>query len=325
MSTETPGTWILKPGQEGYDAACRAAMMACGIDPDSFGTYDQRLEAQRALRQAYDAEHGKNAHRSAQALNDMGTEDYLRANSQSGHQVQNACFTSQREDPCGNYPPADGNPGTPSSFGYQWNLAPSTDHHGRSCDSGTTHGEISRHLDRQWEGQATGTPLTAAQLRQSALENAQVHVSPNVNAQDPAHWDSQGAERRARAARLNGAQQAEAARLLDQNPDEAAIVAANQGVDPGSPSDPSSGGPTQATQDFAAECQAVQWEKDMEAMRANAINSSPIGQSDACAAECAAATPPISPPQFTALSPEAQQRVVQANTPGPHTPPPGAP
>ena len=79
MSTETPGTWILKPGQEGYDAACRAAMMACGIDPDSFGTYDQRLEAQRALRQAYDAEHGKNAHRSAQALNDMGTEDYLRA------------------------------------------------------------------------------------------------------------------------------------------------------------------------------------------------------------------------------------------------------
>ncbi|MBX3276026.1 MAG: hypothetical protein KF729_37590 [Sandaracinaceae bacterium] len=321
MPTETPGVWTLKPGQDGYDAACRAAMMACGIDPDGFGTYTQRNDAQGAIRKAYNDQHGKNAHRSPQALNDMGTEQYLCANSESGHQVQNACFTAHRHDPCGNYPPADGNPGTPSAFGYHHDRAPSTDHHGRSCDSGTTHGEISRHLDRQWEGQATGTPLTAEQLRRSAAENAAVHVSPNVTAQDPAHFASMSADRRDRAARINGCQQANAERLLDANPDAAAIVAANQGIEPGSPASPSAGGPTAETQAFAAECQAVQWEKDMEALRADAINNSPIGQSAACADACAAE----GVESFTQLSPEAQQRVVQANTPGPHDPPPGTP
>lgn len=325
MPTETPGVWTLKPGQDGYDAACKAALMACGIDPDSFGSYNQRLEAQSSLRKAYNDKNGKDAHQSAQALNDMGTEDYLCANSQSGHQVQNACFTAHRKDYCGAYPPRSGDPSAPSSFGYRWDEAPSTDHHGRSCDSGTTHGEISRHLDRQWEGQTTGSTLNADQLRQSARENAEVHVSPNVTAADPAHLARSDAERRDRAQRLNNAQQAEAARLLDENPDAAAIVAANQGVDPGSPASPSAGGPTQATQDFAAECQAVQWEKDMEAMRADAINNSPIGRSPACAAECAAADPPVQ--NFTDLSPEAQQRVVEANRPGQLTSgnPPGPP
>lgn len=310
----TAGAWVLSPGDEGYDAACRAAMMACGVNPDGFGTYSERLEKQGQIRDAYDEKNGDGAHRTEQALQDLGSDQYLTANSQSGHQVQNACFTSEREDPCGNYPPRDGSPGAASAFGYDWRGAPSTDHHGASCDHGTTHGEISKHLDRQWGGQATGTDLDMSQLRQSANENAQVHVSPTVCPQDPAKFNRMPAERRERADRINNAQQANAHALLGANPDAAAIVDAQEGLAPGTAASPAFGGASAEAQAFAAECQAADWEKKMEQMRADAINNSPIGQSQACADACAAAG--IDPPQFTALSAEQQQAVVNANRPG---------
>ena len=50
-----PGVWLKGPGKEGFDAACREALAACGIDPDNFGTYSQRLAAQAQARDDYRA------------------------------------------------------------------------------------------------------------------------------------------------------------------------------------------------------------------------------------------------------------------------------
>lgn len=62
---QTPGTWVLAGGGAFWSAECRAALAACGIDPDGFGTYDQRLKAQKRMRENYqkqridEAESGK--------------------------------------------------------------------------------------------------------------------------------------------------------------------------------------------------------------------------------------------------------------------------
>lgn len=44
---------MLAGGGAYWSAECRAAIAACGIDPDNFGTYKQRLDAQKAAREAY--------------------------------------------------------------------------------------------------------------------------------------------------------------------------------------------------------------------------------------------------------------------------------
>lgn len=50
---QTPGAWVLAGGGAYWSAECRAAIAACGIDPDAFGTYQQRLDAQKAAREGY--------------------------------------------------------------------------------------------------------------------------------------------------------------------------------------------------------------------------------------------------------------------------------
>jgi hypothetical protein len=50
---QTPGAWVLAGGGGYWSAECRAALAACGIDPDNFGTYQQRAEAQKAAREGY--------------------------------------------------------------------------------------------------------------------------------------------------------------------------------------------------------------------------------------------------------------------------------
>jgi hypothetical protein len=50
---QTPGAWVLAGGGAYWSAECRAALAACGIDPDNFGTYQQRLDAQKAAREGY--------------------------------------------------------------------------------------------------------------------------------------------------------------------------------------------------------------------------------------------------------------------------------
>ena len=50
---QTPGAWVLAGGGGYWSAECRAALAACGIDPDNFGTYQQRLDAQKAAREGY--------------------------------------------------------------------------------------------------------------------------------------------------------------------------------------------------------------------------------------------------------------------------------
>lgn len=316
MDGVTPGIWTLKPGDEGYDEACRAAMMACGVDPDGFGTYKSRLSAQGALRKKYGA-----GYQSAAALDAMGPNDFLTANSESGHMCQNACFTGSyksgdrrvRDDPCMNYPPTGPGADAPSAFGYDCNQAPCTDHHGTSATDGTTHGHISMVLDKQWPGD-TGQPLSEDQLRQSVEENAAVHVDAEVLQKDGTRPQDPDVQR------IQNAQQANAERMLKQNPDAAALIAANPGTQPGDPSSPSSGGPSKTIKNFAAKCQVTKWEQGMAKMRKDAINKSPIGRSPACRAAVRAANNANPKPDpkirnFTDLPPEQQRAVVAANQP----------
>jgi hypothetical protein len=307
MDGVTPGIYTLKPGDEGYDDACAAALMACGVDPAGFGTYSSRLKAQGQLRKGYGDGHG-----SAAALKKMGPNDFLTANSESGHMCQNACFTKHRHDPCGNYPPTSGSANAPSAFGYSHDKAPATDHHGKSTVDGTTHGQISQVLDKQWPGKE-GKPLTADQLKQSVKENAEVHVDANVNMKDgtkPTDPDVQ---------RINNAQQANADRMKKEQQKAAAAAAAKSGKSPGSPASPSSGGPSKAIKNFAAECQVTKWEQGMEKMRKDAINSSPIAKSTAAKkalAEANDTTPKPSPKKkFTDLPQDKQKEIVAANQP----------
>lgn len=309
MDGVTPGMWALGPGLGGWSVDCAAALMACGVDPEGFGTYKERLDAQGLARKELGT-----AHQSAEVLDDKGPELWLRANSQSGHQCQNACFTKHRHDPCGNYPPTSGDPNAPSAFGYDHDKAPSTDHHGKSSTHGTTHGEISKHLDRQWEGKKTGEPLDFDALKRSTKENAEIHVDCNVQQKDSTK------PKKTIAARINTAQQANAERLLKKNPDAEAALAAKFGTEPGSVSDPSNGGPSAAVKDFAAECQAAKWEQDMATMRSNAINASPIAKSSAAkqaiADHNAGKEEKDHIKNFTDLPQDKQKEVVDANRPG---------
>lgn len=303
----TPGIYTLKPGSKGYDDACAAALMACGVDPSGFGTYSSRLKAQGALRKPYAGQHG-----TAAALKKMGPNDFLTANAESGHMCQNACFTQSRHDPCGNYPPTSGSPNAPSSFGYSHDKAPATDHHGSSTTDGTTHGKISMQLDKQWPD-SQGKPLTEKQLKQSVKENAEVHVDSDVRMKDGAKPTDPDVQR------INKAQQANAERMKKEQQKAAAAAAAKSGKKPGSPSSPSSGGPSKAVKNFAAECQVTKWEQGMEKMRKDAINSSPIAKSAAAKkalAEANNTTPKPNPKKkFTDLPQKKQKEIVAANQP----------
>ncbi len=309
---QTPGVLLLKPGDAGYDAACNAALKACGIDPDSFDSYTGRCNAIRAA--------GNNpAANAADATNLQGQDlqDFCTANAQSGHMAQNGIFQGRgaRDDECGNVPPATfGDPTTPSSFGYSCGGAPCTDHFGTSTLGGSCHGEISRVTEKPqgWaeRGVERNTSLNASQIEDQVRASARIHVDADrAHRARPAAGDDP-----AEVQRLANAQRANAARLSAGDPAATELLNPN-GVDPAHPNGGGKPGPSDAVKDFAAECEVTKWKAMMTDMRANAINNSPVGQ----AARRQTGRP------FTSLTP-AQQRQVIANNPQLFgTPPPGAP
>ena len=103
-------------------------MIACGINPDDFGTYDQRAKAQSAAREDFQkrrceqlAKDGQShpapckfkgnpssctCYRSAEALESEKAQKWLYMNSQSGHLSLNHFYQGKREDPCSGHPPS---------------------------------------------------------------------------------------------------------------------------------------------------------------------------------------------------------------------------
>lgn len=318
--TQTPGIWTLSPGDAGYDDACRAALKACGVDPDDFGSYSDRKSAIKKAK----AECSANGITAGNLTpEDAGT--FCTANSESGHMAQNAMFQSAgaRADDCGNIAPNPfGDPAAGSSFGYSCEGAPCVDHFGKSTLGGTCHGEISRVVEgnQGWSERGAvrgetvpmssparpGGPTMEDQVRASA----RVHVDANRE-----HRAGEApSDNPARVQSLSNAQQMNAQRLTADDP-EAAALAAQSATEPGSPAGASGPGPSDAVKDFAAECEVTKWKQAMTKMRADAINESPLGQ----AAQSEFGKP------FTELTQEQQQQVIANNPNAFGNPPPRPP
>jgi hypothetical protein len=264
---QTPGIWVDAMGDAAKAAACVKALKECGVDPGSFGSYSQRLKAQNALRQA-----GKDKSVPNSKMKGKRAQEYLTANSQSGHMAQNAWFQlpGGRDDACMNVPPANGTAGAPSAYGYTCGGAPCTDHFGKSSVDGTCHGTVSIQVERDKWGK-TGSAADIDKISTQVKASADVHVDAkrsqkNADPADKPYVDS-----------LANAQQKTADHL--QGKDSSAGPAGGASpAKPGSPAGASGPGPSAKTKQLAAECEVAMWKSMMEKMRANAINSSGIAK-----------------------------------------------
>src|SRR5262245_35119828 len=126
---QTPGAWVKAGGGVGWSTDCKAALIACGVNPDNFGTYKDRADSQSAARKSYtdqrdqEAAAGIRAHepgcpRSSggpckcyatdKGFAEMCAQDgnslrAMEANSQSGHISNDALYRASgdtRGDPC---------------------------------------------------------------------------------------------------------------------------------------------------------------------------------------------------------------------------------
>lgn len=298
---QTPGTW-LKGGAGGlWSAACRAALIACGINPDNFGDYDARAKAQAAERKKYRDQRvaearkrgkGRRPHEpncpmgsdpkalcqcveSEAALREMGAERWMLANSQSGHISQNAFYQGRREDPCSNIPPTRGNAGT---YGYQDNRAFCMDHQGRANNPGTMHYEITNRESAYAEDVANSgaKAVSQGQIEQGVMGTAQIATEGAQSRQrgNGPKWDKQGAltrERRAEGQLSDKAKNQQAGEL--QKKENKAKDAKKSGKGRGKkPNAPSAKGPTQKQAKKAVECIRDAWRQSLHELRDNVVN-----------------------------------------------------
>jgi hypothetical protein len=297
---QTPGVWTLKPDSDTWSEQCELALKACGIDPGSFGSYSERQSAARKARAALPD--WKDVDPSTLSGNQL--QNYLSANSEAGHMVPNSIFQHGtrdqkdrrvRDDPCMNHPPSSNSPGASSAYGYTCSGAPCTDHYGSSTMRGSCHAEVTHGSEAQQIQNPETGGVDAAGMRDQAQRTAEVHASTN---RDQSRAKPENATK---IEQLANAQEQNAARLSGANPTPGQLGAASP-VDPSSPAQAGSPGPSKTVQEIAAECEAAFWEKSMAAMRARAVNNSPAGR--AAAAENGG-TP------FTSLTPAQQQEFLE--------------
>lgn len=314
---QTPGVWLKGAGGGGFDAACRAALASCGIDPDNFGSYSQRLAAQAKARDDY------RDHRIAEAKkaeantperpvppdkggHDAGCRyttkadprrgdcscyegprardwyaaqgrpnDFLVANSESGHEGQNAFSQAEgkRGDPCANVPPptlaqqsADG-----GSYGYDMERAACMDHYGAANLPGTPHYEITQGEVAFAQGLKPDLPdgrVSRDAMRKGARETALKAVR-GPNALNYTGADPKSVEAAKQAQSFQKEQQAMAARLR-----------AKEGLPPnfaGTDADKA------AIEEKAADCIVSHWDAMVDQMRSDAIDKHSVAaKSEAC-------------------------------------------
>jgi hypothetical protein len=229
-----------------FSPECQAALLACGIQPNSFDSYKRRAAAEKRARAELQDQAGSST--SQKALDMGGPEKYVTANSQSGHMAQNALFQGQRDSPCTNVPPNNADPTKATDgggYGYQMGTAPCTDHFGGSTEAGTTHKEITALEATRAAEMRKDDPtkrLTQAELKDCVRETAKVAAE----GADPKDGT-------ARAQRLSEAQ--------------AAVAKNGQ-----NPAEPAKDQPDQKTIDKAADCMADAWEKAINDQREQCIN-----------------------------------------------------
>jgi hypothetical protein len=238
LIVEAGGLDVVFPGD------CQAALLACGISPNSFDAYTKRASAEKRARAELG---GKEAAATADALKKAGPEQYLTANSQSGHMAQNALLQGKRDLPCTNIPPNDADPKKATdggSYGYEMGTAPCTDHFGGSTEAGTTHDAITKLEAKRAAAMRADDPTK--RLDQAELKDC---------VRDTAKVAAKGADPKGGTARAQTLSDAQAA-------------AAKKGQNP---ANPAKNKPSAKTINKAADCMADAWEKLINAQREQCI------------------------------------------------------
>ncbi|MCP3098218.1 hypothetical protein LZ198_04915 [Myxococcus sp. K15C18031901] len=318
---QTGVTWLDGGAAALWEPECVVALIACGINPANFGTYDKRARAQAAERKAYrkkrnlaangggpnprpheaNCEVGKKDKalcmciESDAALKELGVEKWMLANSQSGHISQNALYQNDRGDPCSNVP-AEGQHG--GTYGYRDNKAFCMDHLGRANNPGTIHYEITnreaQHAQSLKSGNVEvvtedvilegvkGTAAVAAQGAESRQKGNDAHAQYDKN------LGTLTPERKDEAQRNDQAKEQHAAALTaKQNGSEQAGPSGTGQA--GTPNAPSTKKPTPAEVNDAVKCISDAWKQSLDQMRNDTINEfSTAARSDECKAEIAA-------------------------------------
>jgi hypothetical protein len=303
---QTPGLHLQAGGGGPWpDAACRAALIACGIDPDGFGSYEDRLKAQSAEREAYrdkvDAKVGKGkphpspctypasppckCYASQEAFDECmkekgGAEKWLRMNSQSGHMSRDEWYraTGSRDDPCANHPPGPAPDGTPTAggYGYDGRMALCTDHAGLS--RGQEHWMICK-LEREHAKDVKADPALKGMMPESSLQK-QVEATTDRMADDKA--SGPGGQPVSALGKLS-AEEVERGKKIDQarakmaeekaaSDAKAGAVGPAGGAQAGKPNDLSDAGADGAARDKAKECITDAWKQSLQQMRQKAVD-----------------------------------------------------
>jgi hypothetical protein len=347
---QTPGTWLKGGAGALWSAACRAALIACGINPDNFGSYSMRADAQGKERKKYRDQRTKEAGQDGEkkrphepncpaggdpsklcmciesdaALKELGVEKWTLANSQSGHISQNAFYQEHRSDACSNIRPSAGNSGT---YGYQDNKAFCMDHLGRANNPGTIHYEITNreaqfaeHLSKQGV-----TVVPEATIQEGVKGTASVAAAGAESRQkgnDPnAPFDKDlgklTPERQQEGKRSDEAKDQHAAEL--QKKENATAAAGPSGTAAaGTPNAVSVKKPSPEDVQKAVECISDAWQQSLDEMRNDVVNKHSVaGRSDECKKqlkEYNKTRPPGSPKAkgYTDLPKERREKVDKA-------------
>lgn len=297
---QTAGTWMLSPGRSRFSADCLAALVACGIDPDGFGSYDSVADRISDAKASFNG-----APYDASSSTENRHSEFLTSQSQSGHMVQNAVFQApgSRGNPCTNSPPANLNdPNAPSAFGYTDGGAPCTMHYGNSSLYGTCHGNVTLVVERSYDPADAGQPFTQDQMRNQATASAREQANWNRDR----YSDLQSRDRD-QVERLANAQQAASAQLSGSGAAAGSLGAVAPPAN-GTPATPEAAAAQAANQQKAAECISADWATSMADWRQSVINQSSGAQS-----ADPTATPEVNALPFSALTPEQQRSRLRAS------------
>jgi len=302
--------WIRGGGAGMWSEECKKALIACGINPEKFGTYDERAKAQSQARQEYAQKKIKEAggegkkheppckyggsgakpgdctcFRTPEALDEVGGDHWITLNSQSGHLSRNTFYQGEgaRADPCSNVRPSPGNSG---AYGYRDNDALCMDHAG--LYTGMEHYEICRREQRQGEHVGDGpmptspkNPPDGTSLREGVEGSARIVVNgtasrregdPKSEVFDPKSGLGKMSElREERGDRVDEARDKAAAELKAKEAEQAGKAGKKDAAKAQKPNSPSGGRADEKTRDLAVKCISDAWQASLKEMQQTAV------------------------------------------------------
>lgn len=343
----TPMSLVLAGGFDMSDEACKKALAACGLDADEAGNHASVLDAQRDARSdlqqaareranpstpAADRPHlapcrrppdsapstGRRppcrCHESAEARQVATPQEFLMANSQSGHlgrdQLMRNGTRAGEGDPCQNYPPSGS--GDCGTYGYSTTGAPCMPHYGRSNLRGSPHELICREEEAHQRAMRDAGVNPGDRLTQAQIEDGVRRTATTAATGSRWEYDANGNP-------VRRIQEADATRQANQRQyqtDQTAAAANLSGDASGAgPGSNSAAGSDQLTNDqkHAIECIVNKWKKSIAALQNEAVqNHGPGNASSQEAAAQALAAEGNAYRPWDQLSPADQRRAVEA-------------